>query len=96
MSRVTQHKTRQALLGTGNILDPLVVPEKLELFDADGNPIHISGLSDLPEGGLTNQVLGKASDEAYDVEWKNAGEVYVQLDEPEAATVGAIWIRQEV
>lgn len=39
--RVTQQKTRQALLETGVELDPTELPEKLQLYDSDGNALNI-------------------------------------------------------
>jgi hypothetical protein len=92
MARVTAVKTRQVLLGSG-ILNPFQTPEHLELFDAEGNPIHLSGLSDLPDGGIAGQVLAKRSDASYDVAW--VSRVYQQLEEPDTTEVGTIWIRQE-
>jgi hypothetical protein len=67
--RVTQQRTRQMLLVLGNPLDPDLLPEQLELFDVDGNPIDLSGISDLPADGLTGQILAKVSSESYDVAW---------------------------
>lgn len=41
MPRVTQQKTRQALLVGGDPLDPNILPEKLQLFNADGDAVII-------------------------------------------------------
>jgi len=41
MPRVTQQKTRQALLVTGATLDPAILPEKIELFNEDGEALNI-------------------------------------------------------
>lgn len=43
MTRVTSQKIRQALLVTGDPLDPDELPEKLQLFDEDGNPQNFGG-----------------------------------------------------
>lgn len=39
MPRITSQKTRQFLLVTGDPLDPDELPEKMQLFDADGHSI---------------------------------------------------------
>lgn len=41
MPRVTQQAIRQYLLVVGELLDPDELPEKIELFDVDGNPLSI-------------------------------------------------------
>ena len=38
MPRIESQKTRQMLLVAGDRLSPGELPEKLELFDKDGNP----------------------------------------------------------
>lgn len=43
MTRVTQQRTRQALLVTGDPLDPFTVPEKLQLFNELGEPLMLGG-----------------------------------------------------
>lgn len=43
MPRVTNQKTRQALLVTGDPLDASELPEKIELFNEDGEPLMIGG-----------------------------------------------------
>jgi hypothetical protein len=43
MARVSSQKTRQALLDLEGIFDPTRVPDKLALFDANGNPIDLQG-----------------------------------------------------
>ena len=43
MARVTQQRTRQALLVTGDPLDPFLVPEKLQLFNELGEPLMLGG-----------------------------------------------------
>lgn len=68
MPRITTSKTRQALLVVGEPLDPDFAPERLALFDQNGNQLNFGGRA-LPVGGLENQVLTKASDSDFDVEW---------------------------
>lgn len=41
MPRVTSQKTRQALLATGAVVEAGQLPEKLELYNADGDPLSI-------------------------------------------------------
>lgn len=41
MARVTQQRTRQMLLTTGDPQDPFLVPEKLQLFNELGEPLMI-------------------------------------------------------
>jgi hypothetical protein len=41
MPRVTSQKTRQMLLTTGDPLDPNQLPEKLQLFNEEGEPLMI-------------------------------------------------------
>lgn len=41
--RVRSQKTRQALLVVGEALDPAELPEKLQLYDADGAPLSLGG-----------------------------------------------------
>jgi hypothetical protein len=41
MPRVTSQKTRQMLLTTGDPLDPNQLPEKIQLFNAEGEPLMI-------------------------------------------------------
>jgi hypothetical protein len=41
MARVASQKTRQALLDLEGIFDPTRVPDKLALFDANGNLINL-------------------------------------------------------
>lgn len=41
MPRVTSQKTRQMLLSTGDPLNPYELPEKLQLFNAEGQPLMI-------------------------------------------------------
>ena len=41
MPRVTSQKTRQALLVTGPALDPDLIPERLQLYDANGEALSI-------------------------------------------------------
>lgn len=43
MARVTSQRTRQAILVTGDPLDPLIVPEKLQLFNELGEPLMLGG-----------------------------------------------------
>jgi len=55
MPRVTSQKTRQALLVTGTALDPAMLPEKLEVYDEDGNALNI------PRGARRDVVIATAS-----------------------------------
>lgn len=43
MTRVTSQKTRQAVLVTGDNLDPNTLPEKMELFNELGEPLMLGG-----------------------------------------------------
>ena len=43
MARVTQQRTRQMLLTTGDPQDPNFLPEKLQLFNELGEPLMIGG-----------------------------------------------------
>lgn len=43
MTRITQQRTRQAVLTVGERLDPLSVPEKLQLFNELGEPLMMGG-----------------------------------------------------
>jgi hypothetical protein len=50
--RVTSHKTKQALLETGAVIDnPEDLPERLQIYDADGNPLNI------PRGARRNVII---------------------------------------
>jgi len=61
MPRVTQQKTRQALLVTGATLDPAILPEKIEIYDDEGNALNI------PKGARREVIITTASlDEAED------------------------------
>lgn len=41
MTRIESHKIRQAVLTLGDPLDPNMLPEELQLFDEQGNPLMI-------------------------------------------------------
>lgn len=41
MPRVTQQRTRQVLLVTGEPLDPYLLPEKLQVYSEEGEPLSI-------------------------------------------------------
>ena len=72
MPRVRQQKTRQMLLVTeGPSIDPLALPEKLQLFDANGAPADLSAFIGIPGGGSIGQVLAKLSADDYDIRWIN-------------------------
>lgn len=43
MTRITQQRTRQAVLVTGDPLDPNTIPEKLQLFNELGEPLMLGG-----------------------------------------------------
>ena len=102
MARVKQQKTRQMLLvTTGPLIDPFVLPEKLQLFYANGDSADLSNFIGLPEGGNTGRILAKLSAVDYDVGWITppAGgggfTIFEQLTEPVDAPIGSIWIEQE-
>jgi hypothetical protein len=42
MPRVTDQRTRQFLLRTGEEIDPAELPEEIEIYDVDGVPLSIS------------------------------------------------------
>lgn len=67
--RVTSQRTRQALLVTDAVIDPEEQPERLALFDQYGDPIALSAAAGVPVGGLFGQVLAKAGDDDYNLEW---------------------------
>lgn len=73
MTRVRSAKTRQALLVLDGVFDPDNPPERLSLFDEDGNQLDFSPAHQIPPGGTTGQVLGKDSSADFDVEWVDAG-----------------------
>lgn len=61
MPRVTDQRTRQFLLVTGEELDPSELPEKIEIYDVDGTSLSI------PRGGrrtvsVTTASLAEAED----------------------------------
>ena len=101
MARVKQQKTRQMLLETsGPSIDPFTLPERLQLFDANGDPADLSAFVGVPEGGNAGQVLGKASSANHDLDWLTGGggggiAIFEQLTAPEDAPIGSIWIEQE-
>jgi hypothetical protein len=39
MTRISSKKVKQALLVSGDPINPFAIPERLELFDVDGNPL---------------------------------------------------------
>lgn len=53
----------------GEPLDPDYEPERLALYDAQGNPINFSTATSIPPGGTAGQFLGKTSDTDYLVGW---------------------------
>lgn len=68
MPRVTSHKTQQAILVTGEPLDmegPL--PPKLELFDALGEPLALTGAQLYADEGDPDSTLGQVGDFYIDV-----------------------------
>lgn len=72
MPRVSSQKIRQALLMVGEPLEPDFEPERLALFDAQGNPINLSTATNIPPGGTTGQLLAKTADDDYNVGWIDA------------------------
>jgi hypothetical protein len=61
MPRVTDQKTRQFLLVTGELIDPAELPEKIEIYDVDGAALSIprGGRRDIP---ITTESLAAAVD----------------------------------
>ena len=99
--RVTSEKTRQAILAVDGAIDPDFPPDRLVLFDSNGNPISFEGAHGVPPGGETGKVLGKISDDDYDVDWVDGpapggggGEVEIltskRFYEPLDAAVGSL------
>jgi hypothetical protein len=74
MTRVSSQKIRQALLMLGEPLESGFEPERLALFDSEGNPINLSSGANIPPGGVTGQLLGKTTDEDYTVGWLDPAE----------------------
>jgi hypothetical protein len=68
MGRVTQQRTRQALLVTGDPLDPFLVPEKLQLFDEFGTPLMVGGGFARNEKTENTAVLAAGQSEQDDIE----------------------------
>lgn len=76
MARVTSQKTRQMLLVLDDTLDTDELPEKLALFDENGDPIDFTaGFISVPTGGLAGQILGKHGDEDGDLQWFPVDEI---------------------
>jgi hypothetical protein len=73
MARVTSQKTRQGILTTDSPWNPNLIPEKLALFDVNGNPISLTGAG-IPIGGAVGQVLGKIGVEDFNTGWVNPPE----------------------
>lgn len=74
MTRVSSGKTRSAILVLDGVFDPEALPERLALFDEDGNQLDFSPAHVVPPGGTTGQVLGKSSGADYAIEWVDAGD----------------------
>jgi len=74
MARVQSEKVRQAILTGDSTWDPINIPEKLALFDEEGNPINLqtAGGNGVPLGGTDGQILTKQSATDYDINWENA------------------------
>jgi len=64
MARVTQQRTRQMLLTTGDPLDPNELPEKIQLFNELGEPLMIGGGFSRTEKTENTAVLGSGAMEA--------------------------------
>jgi hypothetical protein len=64
MARVTQQRTRQALLVSGDPMDPLLVPEKLQLFNELGEPLMLGGGFARREQEETTAVLSSGAVES--------------------------------
>lgn len=68
MPRVTSQRTRQAVLVTGDPLDPLIVPEKLQLFNELGEPLMMGGGYARYEQAESTAVLAGGESENYTLE----------------------------
>lgn len=68
MARVTSQRTRQAVLVTGDPLDPNIVPEKLQLFNELGEPLMMGGGYARYEEDKSTAVLAVGASENYTLE----------------------------
>lgn len=67
MTRISAKMVRQALVALGTSIHSEFVPETIELFDQDGNPVDVQ--NHMPPGGSTGQVLAKVDDTDFNVVW---------------------------
>jgi len=75
MARVYSQKTRKLILSTDAEWDESLPPDKLVLFDQNGNVIDLRGSitgDGMPPGGDTGQILAKASNTDFDAGWVDA------------------------
>jgi hypothetical protein len=68
MTRVSSQKIRQALLVTGDPLDPSTLPEKIQLFNELGEPLMLGGGFARHDGSDTTGLLNPGQTEAREVE----------------------------
>jgi hypothetical protein len=76
MTRVSSQKIRQALLVTGDPLDPHTLPEKIQLFNELGEPLMLGGGFARHDGSDTTGLLGPGQTEAREVELYPSVRIY--------------------
>lgn len=67
MTRVSSQKIRQALLVTGDPLDPDTLPEKIQLFNELGEPLMLGGGFARHDGSDTSGLLLPGASEDRDI-----------------------------
>lgn len=67
MTRVSSQHTRQAVLVTGDPLDPNILPEKMQLFNELGEPLMMGGGFARYSSELTTASLASGVDEVGDI-----------------------------
>lgn len=68
MTRISSQKVRQAVLVTGDPVNPSMLPEKLQLFNELGEPLMLGGGFARHEQEETTAVLGGGQSEVGDLE----------------------------
>ena len=76
MTRVSSQKIRQAVLVTGNPLDPDTLPEKIQLFNELGEPLMLGGGFARHDGSDTTGLLASGATEARDIELYPSVRIY--------------------
>lgn len=76
MARVTSQQTRRAILTTDTGWDPNLLPERIALFNENGDIINFGTSSGdgVPPGGVAGQLLTKATENDFETEWADPPE----------------------